>query len=110
MNLEEMREVLGMKIYLEYEVFKQTMLKKSVEEVYESAYQVDSYINLYEFLLEMSQELGEEDIRQILLIPNILTFLYDEWLSFEDSRSEDLCDFIRRRIRKLHKPSMWEVA
>ena len=110
MNLEEMREVLGMKIYFEYEVFKQTMLKKSVEEVYESAYQVDSYINLYEFLLEMSQELGEEDIRQILLIPNILTFIYDEWLSFEDSRSEDLCDFIRRRIRKLHKPRILEVA
>lgn len=110
MNLEELREILGMKIYLEYEVFKQTMTKKSTEEVYENAYQIDSYINLYEFLLELSRELGEEDIVSILLIPNVLTFLYDEWLSFEDSRSEDLCAFIRKEISKLNRSSELEVA
>lgn len=110
MNLEQMREVFGTKIYLEYENFKQITLKKSVEEVYECAYQIDSYINLYEFLLEMCQEFEEEEITQILLIPNILAFLYDEWISFEDSSSEDLIDFIRREIKRMGKTNLMEVA
>lgn len=110
MSLEEMREIAGIKIYMEYELFKLQMMKKSVNEVYECAYQIDSYINLYEFLLEMCQEFEEREIKVILLTPNILAFLYDEWLSFEDSSSEDLTGFIRREIRYMKKVEMLEVA
>ena len=110
MTLEEMREVVGNKIYLEYEVFKQTTLKKSVEEVYESSYQIDSYINLYEFLLDMCQEFEKEELIKILIIPNILGFLYDKWISFEDSSSEDLTNFINREIKNIRKINVLEVA
>lgn len=110
MTLEEMREIVGMKIYLEYEVFKQSTLKKSVEEVYESAYQIDSYINLYEFLLEMCERFDKEEIKQILLMPNILDVLYDKWLSYEDSSSEDLTNFICNEIKKMRERKLLEVA
>ena len=110
MNLKEMREVAGMKIYMEYEIFKLTMLNMSGEKIYESAYQIDSYINLYEFLLEMCQEFEEREIKVILLTQNILASLYDEWLSFEDSSSEDLTGFIRREVQYMGEIDMLEVA
>jgi hypothetical protein len=109
MTLEEMREIAGMKIYMEYEIFKLTMLNKSGEKIYESAYQIDSYINLYEFLLEMCQEFEEREIKVILLTPNILASLYDEWLSFEDSSSEDLTSFIRREVKFMQLTCLSEI-
>jgi hypothetical protein len=109
MTLEEMREIAGIKIYMEYELFKQQMMQKSVDEVYECAYQIDSYINLYEFLLEMCQEFEEGEIKVILLTPNILASLYDEWLSFEDSSSEDLTSFIRREVKFMQLTCLSEI-
>lgn len=109
MTLEEMREIAGIKIYMEYELFKQQMIQKSVDEVYECAYQIDSYINLYEFLLEMCQEFEEREIKVILLTPNILASLYDEWLSFEDSSSEDLTSFIRREVKFMQLTCLNEI-
>lgn len=109
MTLEEMREIAGIKIYMEYELFKQQMMQKSVDEVYECAYQIDSYINLYEFLLEMCQEFEEGEIKVILLTSNILASLYDEWLSFEDSSSEDLTSFIRREVKFMQLTCLSEI-
>jgi hypothetical protein len=109
MTLEEMREIAGIKIYMEYELFKQQMMQKSVDEVYECAYQIDSYINLYEFLLDMCQEFEEREIKVILLTPNILASLYDEWLSFEDSSSEDLTSFIRREVKFMQLTCLSEI-
>lgn len=110
MSLEELREVLGMKIYLEYEVFKLGMLQKSVEDLYKEAYQIDTYINLYEIILEMSQSLDESEIKNILLCPDFLAFLYDMWLKYEDSHVADLEGFLRIEIPKLEKQSKLEAA
>lgn len=110
MSLEEMCEVFGMKIYLEYEVFKLGMLQKNVDEVYKEAYKIDTYINLYELLLEISQRLDVSEIKNILLCPNLLTFLYDLWLKYEDSHVSDLEEFLRIEIPKLEKQPELEVA
>lgn len=110
MTLEEMREVFGIKIYLEYEVFKLSMLQKGVSELYQEAYKIDTYINLYELLLEISQRLDVSEIKSILLCPNLLAFLYDLWLKYEDSHVSDLEEFLRIEILKLEKQHELEVA
>lgn len=110
MSLKEMRAVFGMKIYLEYEVFKLSMLQKSVSELYQEAYKIDTYINLYELLLEKSQGFGESEIRNLLLCSSLLTFLYDLWIKYEDSHVSDLEEFLRIEIPKLEKQRELEVA
>ena len=35
MNLSELREMFGIKIYLEYEMYKKEMLKQDSEEIFE---------------------------------------------------------------------------
>lgn len=110
MSLEEMREVFGMKIYLEYEVFKLSMLQKNVGELYQEAYKIDTYINLYEILLELSQRLDVSEIKNILLCPNLLTFIYDLWLKYEDSHVSDLEEFLQIEIAKLDQQRELEVV
>jgi hypothetical protein len=57
----------------------------------------------------MCQEFEEREIKVILLTPNILASLYDEWLSFEDSSSEDLTSFIRREVKFMQLTCLSEI-
>ena len=52
---EELRELFCTKIGLENALFKKRMLKQSTEVLFERAYQIDTMLNLYELLVEMSQ-------------------------------------------------------
>lgn len=110
MNLEELLGIFRTKIYLEYEVFKLGMLRKSAEEIYQEAYQIDTYITLYEILLEKSRKLAEDEITFLLKRPNVLAFLYDQWLKYEDSRVEDLEQFLKDEMSEPGKHMELEAA
>lgn len=90
MEREILQNLFCEKIALELEKFKKRMLKKGPEEILNSAYQIDSFINIYEMLLEMSQEISETALKSMLVFPNLLAHFYAEWLKFEDSYREEL--------------------
>lgn len=77
---EELRELFCIKIGLENARFKERMLKQSAEVLFERAYQIDTMINLYELLMEMSQKMELDVLKILLVFPNLLAFLYDRWL------------------------------
>ena len=87
---EELRELFCTKIGLENARFKKKMLKKSAEVLFERAYQIDTMLNLYELLMEMSQKMELEVLKTLLVFPNLLSFLYDRWIKEEDSHMEEL--------------------
>ena len=91
-----------MKVNLEYGIYKCSMLNKSAEEIYERAYEIDSYINLYEFLLELSQQLEEDELRSVLSVSDLLTFLYCTWLECDDSQAEELMKFLLEELKAIH--------
>lgn len=104
---EELRELFCLKIGLENARFKQRMLKQSAEVLFERAYQIDTMLNLYELLMEMSQKMELEVLKTLLVFPNLLAFLYDRWIKEEDSHMEELqCSIekmwknFRRSIRR----------
>ena len=110
MNLNELKEMFGIKIYLEFEMYKRDMLKKSSEEIFEKAYEIDCYVTMYEYLLEMSQKLKKEEIESILFFPRFLAFLYGEWLGRSEVTQEEMYAYIYGEIQKQTQEFVKEVA
>lgn len=101
MGKVELQELFGRKISWEYTRFKQNMIQKEPEEVFAKAYQIDAYINIYELLLEMGQKIDEKGLEKLIIFPNLLPFLYENWLEKEDSYYRELSDFLKEEICKI---------
>lgn len=100
---EELRELFCIKIGLENARFKERMLKQSAEGLFERAYQIDTMINLYELLMEMSQKMEPDVLKILLVFPNLLAFLYNRWLKVKDSHIEELQDALEKNVGKLQE-------
>ena len=101
--MEELYEILYEKITYELEQFKRKMLREEPEVIYGSAFEIDSYINIFEVLSEM---ISEKTIRRELLITlisrkNLLKELYTFWLKTEDSSWKELSRCICNRIKEM---------
>ena len=73
------------------------------EAIYEAAYQIDSIISIYELLAEMSGRLLTETLEAAVMFPNILAFLYREWLGYEDSYTADIQYCLDKELAKLRR-------
>lgn len=100
---KELRELFCLKIGLENTCFKKKMLKQGVEILFERAYQIDTMLNLYELLIELSQKMEPEELKTLLVFPNLLAFLYDRWLKEEDSHMEELQCSIEKNVEELQE-------
>ena len=101
MERKELQELFCAKIGMEYARFHCEMLAKTAEEIYQNAYRIDCIINLYEDLLELSQELEQGTLEQLILFPDILEYLYQLWMNEEDSYGEELQECIRKGILQI---------
>lgn len=88
------------RITQELERFKERMLKQSPEKIYGAAYEIDSHICIYEQLVEKIEGFTEIQLRKFLKLPNVLGLFYDEWLSIEDSRNDELSNAVDMVIEK----------
>ena len=102
MKKEELQELFCAKISMEMEQFKHRMLKQKPQNIYDKCYQIDSMINIYEQLMEMSLKMEEEALAWILVFPNLLAFLYSRWLKTEDSHYEELNACIWKSIEEIN--------
>lgn len=101
MEKEELEALFCEKIGLEIGRFKRRMLEKAPNEIYEKAYQIDCIVCIYEQLLEQTPEMEAGVLKRLLVIPDILSFLYSRWLKQEDSFSEELQWCLKREIREI---------
>lgn len=94
MDKLELADLLLKRLYIELQLFKDDMLCRSKEAVYNSSYKIEIYVNLYEILKGYAEDLREDTIRRLLKLNfGILEFLYEEWLSHEDSFFDELKDY-----------------
>ena len=103
MKLEhkELEEIFRFKISAELSAFRYGILQKEKEEIYHAAYQIDSMIHLYELLIEMCRTMNEELLIIAITVPELLHFLYERWLEYEDSHVEDIQDCMDRELEAL---------
>ena len=100
-NLKEyFTELAYQKLDAELKEYKEKMFQLSSEEVFAHAYEIDSYINIYESLLEKIEKLDSTRLWALLILPNILSFFYMRWLDFEDSNAKELDETIGGIIEK----------
>lgn len=101
MDREKLESLCYEKICRELKSYKSRMMKKTKEEIYSAAYEIDSLISIYELMIEMINNLEEDYLETILVFPNLLLFLYSKWLKCEDSHVKELLCCIKKEIVEL---------
>lgn len=101
MERDKIQELFCEKISMELSRYKQKMLRQEPEFIFQRAYQIDSIINIYELLLELSRKTEEETLRVMLVFPNLLAFFYRKWMKQEDSAAEELKEGLEKSIAEL---------
>ena len=101
MDREKLESLCYEKIFRELKSYKSRMMKKTKEEIYSAAYEIDSLISIYELMIEMINNLEEDYLETILVFPNLLLFLYSKWLKCEDSHVKELLCCIKKAIVEL---------
>ncbi len=109
MDEMDLQVLFCLKVNREYRQYKDAMLEKEPEEIWNSAYEIDSRINLYELLLEMSQNFGEEELISMIAFPGLLAFLYTQWLKQPDSYAGELEEFLKMCMQEITEKSDNEV-
>lgn len=100
MDKRELADLLLKRLYIELQLFKDDMLCRSKEAVYNSSYKIEIYVNLYEILNEYVENLREDTMRRLLKLNfGILEFIYEKWLSKEDGFFDELKEYACDELR-----------
>ena len=104
MDVNELRELLLKRLYAERQLFKDLMLRKEKEEIFQAHYSIKIHAELYEILAEHVHKLNGEEIRELLSLEfGILEFIYGEWLTVEDSFHEELRTYVCGELESILK-------
>lgn len=99
MGEKEARSLLKKRLYLELQIFRYSVLRKSKREIYDCAYKIEVLETIYDILLEIIQNIKEEILYHLLWWNGgILELMYQEWLKKEDSSHDELSEHIRGEL------------
>ncbi len=98
---KQLEKTFCRKIGRELEQFKRRILKMGKEEIFHAAYRIDNVICIYEALLSMSGNMGEETLEAATAFPGLLEYLYDRWMKYEDSQMEDITYCLNGELSKI---------
>lgn len=104
MGLKNLKDLLLKRLHIELQLFKDSVLRQTKEEIYNSSYKIEVFANFHEILLEVVEKL-DEDVVQGLLYQNfgILDFLYQEWLTREDCVFDEQRAYLGDELRTIAK-------
>ena len=97
---EHLIQRVNAKLTKELDLYKERMLSKATKEVFDHAYEIDSYINIYEMLLMKIEYLEIAQLYRMALLPHILGFFYERWLETEDTVAEQFCEAIDMAVKR----------
>ncbi len=101
MSRKRLEKTFCWKISGELKLFKFRILKMKKKEIFQAAYQIDTVICIYELLTEMSICMSVEALKAGITFPGILMFLYERWLSYEDTHMEDIQYCLNEEVKKI---------
>ena len=99
MDENGMRDLLSKRLYIELQLFKDSMLQREKEDIFRSSYEIEIYVNLYEIFMMHIGNLDIGTMRRLLgLAFGILEHAYQEWLSREDGFFDELSEYARDEL------------
>lgn len=103
MYRKQLERAFCWKLTGELALFRYGILQEEKEAIYQAAFQIDSMVNIYGLLMEMSGRLSKETLEAAVMFPDILTFLYGEWLRYEDSYTADIQYCLERELAEIRR-------
>ena len=93
--MDVLKDILGERLHIELQLFRDTVLQQTKEEIYNSSYKIEVFVNAYEILLGEMEHLDEDTVRGLLdQDTGILDPLYQEWLTQEDGFFEEFKSYV----------------
>lgn len=100
MDENGLRDLLSKKLYIELQLFRDSMLQKG--DIFKSSYKIEIYVNLYEISMMHIENLDADTMRRLLSLSfGILEHTYQEWLSREDGFFDELREYACRELEAL---------
>lgn len=90
MKAKDIKKAFFEKIAYELNLFRRKMLEQGVEKVYDNAFEIDSMVSIYELLVDKGESLGVVTIMKLLVIPDLLNYIFKKWINTEDTTMEEL--------------------
>ena len=102
MDKSELQDLLSTRLYIELQLFKDSLLQMEKEDIFRTSYKIDVYVNLYDIFMVHTEELEADTMRKLLnLKSGILEHIYQEWLSREDSFFNELKEYACGELKAL---------
>lgn len=110
MDEKELRELLQARLHMELQLFKDSMLQKGKEDIFNASYRIEIYVDLYEILLSHAENLQGSMIRELLGLGfGILDHLYQEWMDREDSFYVELKEYACNELEAIPGKVNWDA-
>ena len=106
MDEEGLRDLLSKRLYIELQLFKDSILQKGKEEIFQSSYEIEVYVGLHEIFTAQIANLDSGAMRRLLKLGSgILEHAYWGWLDKEDSFLGELWEHACSELESLSKGS-----
>lgn len=102
MDENGLRDLLSKRLYIELQLFRDSMLQKGKGDIFQSSYEIEIYVNLYEIFMMHIENLDADTMRRLLSLAfGILEHTYQEWLSREDGFFDELREYACKELEAL---------
>ena len=99
----KIQECVFDKIEDAYNEFKEKMLKKDPEEIFEKAYKISIIAEIFDVLFDAYEFSPHETEIVLEFKGNILEQFYDEWLKHEDGFRSEIAECIDKNFASLRQ-------
>ena len=111
MDQEQLKEVFLKRLYLEYELFKDSMLRKEKTDIFEESYKIEIYKNIYQILSHEAEEMPETVWRKMVYQRySVMGFFYQEWLKKDDSSYTELKEYISSELEDYYMEAERKIS
>lgn len=111
MDKEQLKELFLKRLCIEYELFKDSMLRNEKTDIFEESYRIEIYKNLYQILIHEAAEMEETVLcRLIYQINGVMEFFYQEWLKKEDSSYSELREYVSSELGNYYTDLEREIS
>lgn len=107
-GIQQLREIMGTKVYLEFEQYRQDMLQQPPDTIFNMCYQNDCIVNIYEHLLIISETATEQELATVINYPDFINFVYSEWIKID--YDGDLFAFVKEFVHDAAEKTYWKEA
>ena len=103
MTKKKVRKLYSRKLEDEMDEFISGMKKLKKEEIMACAYRIYIMQSIYEYMLEVQDELSKNELKKIVEQSSIISDLYWKWIKSDISDNDDLLKYIANTLDEMFK-------